>query len=43
MELNAYLTMMILANAFFVYREVRVIVNDKIPEGGSLEVSTQLD
>lgn len=39
MELNAYIIMMLLANAFFMYREIRVIVYDKIPEGGALEVT----
>lgn len=39
MELGSYMIMMILANAFFLYREIRVIVNNKIPEGGALEVS----
>lgn len=38
MELNAFIVMMILANAFFIYRQIRVIVNNKIPEGGTLEV-----
>ena len=39
MELNSYIIMMILANAFFLYRDIRVIVYDKIPEGGALEVT----